>query len=57
MYNAQKGAASDKDSDGNTVALSKSKNKKSAVDAAAPLLSTKRKELPYEAFGVSEKVW
>lgn len=56
-YIAQKGAKGDKDRDGKTIALSASKNKKRAIDAAAKDLTTAQKRKLYEAFGVSEKVW
>ncbi|GKH50046.1 hypothetical protein CE91St46_11570 [Eubacteriales bacterium] len=56
-YIAQKGAKGDKDRDGKTIALSASKNKKKAIDAAAKDLTVMQKRKLYEAFGVSEKVW
>lgn len=56
---ASKGAESDKDKDGKTIALSLAKNKKAAIDEAVKEfnLSKKQKELLYEANDVSEKVW
>ena len=42
-YIAQKGAKGDKDRDGKTIALSASKNKKRAIDAAAKDLTTAQK--------------
>lgn len=56
---ASKGAESDKDKDGKTIALSLAKNKKAAIDEAVKEfnLTKKQKELLYEANDVSNKVW
>ena len=56
-YEAQKGIKGDKDKKGNTIALSTSKKKKEAIDRAAKDLSEEQKEILYEAFDISEKVY
>lgn len=56
-YKAQYGLEGDKDSKGNTVYLSASKNKKAAVDQVAHGLTRKQREAVYKAMGISEKVW
>ena len=56
---ATKGLESDKDKDGNTIALSLARKKKAAIDKAVEDygLTKKQKEILYEANGVSESVW
>ncbi len=56
-YKAQYGLEGDKDSKGNTVYLSASKNKKAAVDQVAHGLNKRQREAVYKAMGISEKVW
>ena len=57
-YLAQKGIQGDKDSNGNTVQLSASRNKKAAIDAVlTPDITKAQRHLIYEAFGVSKQVW
>jgi len=56
-YIAQKEAKGDKDANGNTISLSASRNKKAAIDKNTPFLNKKQRELLYDLFGVSEKVW
>ncbi len=56
-YSATRGIVGDKDKNGKTVYLSKSKKMKAAIDKAVPKVSRKAKEALYAAFGVSEKVW
>lgn len=57
--NAVKGIESDKDSDGKTIALSKAKKMKQAVDEAMKgyNLTKKQKEVLYDACGISGSVW
>ena len=55
-YCAQKDVKGDKDSNGKTVQLSASKNKKKAIDDATPFLNQKQRTMLYDLFGVSEKV-
>ena len=51
-------AQSDKDSEGKTIALSKSKNQKAAIDQMfGDTLNRKQLELLYEANGISPQVW
>ena len=47
----------DKDENGKTVPLSSSQKKKSAIDAATPWATQEQRQILYEMFGVSEKVW
>ena len=56
---ATKGLESDKDKDGNTIALSLARKKKAAIDKAVEDygLTKTQKEILYEANGVSESVW
>lgn len=56
---ATKGLESDKDKDGNTIALSLERKKKAAIDKAVEDygLTKTQKEILYEANGVSESVW
>lgn len=56
-YVAQKDVKGDKDSKGNTIQLSASKNKKEAIDRMTPFINKKQRELLYDLFEVSEKVW
>jgi hypothetical protein len=56
-YVAQKDVKGDKDKKGNTIQLSASKNKKEAIDKKTPFINKKQRELLYELFEVSEKVW
>lgn len=56
-YEAQKNVTSDKDSDGKTVYLSESKNKKKAIDEANKGMSREKLEQLYIYFDVPEKVW
>lgn len=57
--NAVKGIESDKDSNGKTIALSKAKKMKKAVDEAMKgyNLTKKQKEVLYDACGISNSVW
>lgn len=57
VHDATRGIESDKDKDGNSIALSKSRNLKRAIDETMKLATKKQKEHMYAAFGVSEKVW
>lgn len=57
VHDATRGIESDKDKDGNSIALSKSRNMKRAIDETMKLATKKQKEHMYAAFGVSEKVW
>lgn len=56
-YAATRGITSDKDRAGNTVALSKARKMKKAIDAAAPDAPKKVRRALYSAFGVSKSVW
>ncbi len=56
-YAAQRGITSDKDRAGNTVALSKARKMKKAIDAAVPDAPKKVRRALYSAFGVSKSVW
>ena len=56
-YAATHGITSDKDRAGNTVALSKARKMKKAIDAAAPDAPKKVRRALYSAFGVSKSVW
>ena len=56
-YAATRGITSDKDRAGNTVALSKARKMKKAIDAAVPDASKKVRRALYSAFGVSKSVW
>lgn len=56
-YFSQKGVTGDKDGKGNSIPLSASRKKKEAIDAATPGATRKEREILYEIFGVSEKVW
>lgn len=56
-YAATRGITSDKDKAGNTVALSKARKMKKAIDAAVPDTPKKVRRALYSAFGVSKSVW
>lgn len=56
-YAATRGITSDKDRAGNTVALSKARKMKKAIDAAVPDAPKKVRRALYSAFGVSKSVW
>lgn len=56
-YAATRGITSDKDRAGNTVALSKARKMKKAIDAAVPDTPKKVRRALYSAFGVSKSVW
>lgn len=56
-YAATRGITSDKDRAGNTVALSKARKMKKAIDAAVPGAPKKVRRALYSAFGVSKSVW
>ena len=56
-YAATHGITSDKDRAGNTVALSKARKMKKAIDAAVPDAPKKVRRALYSAFGVSKSVW
>lgn len=56
-YAATRGITSDKDKAGNTVALSKARKMKKAIDAAVPDTPKKVRHALYSAFGVSKSVW
>ncbi len=56
-YAATRGITSDKDKAGNTVALSKARKMKKAIDAAVPDAPKKVRRALYSAFGVSKSVW
>ena len=56
-YAATRGITSDKDRAGNTIALSKARKTKKAIDAAVPDASKKVRRALYSAFGVSKSVW
>lgn len=56
-YAATRGITSDKDKAGNTVALSKARKMKKAIDAAVPDVPKKVRRALYSAFGVSKSVW
>ncbi len=56
-YAATRGITSDKDRAGNTVALSKARKTKKAIDAAVPDAPKKVRRALYSAFGVSKSVW
>ena len=56
-YAATRGITSDKDRAGNTVALSKARKMKKAIDAAVPDVPKKVRRALYSAFGVSKSVW
>ena len=56
-YVAQKDVKGDKDKKGNTIQLSASKNKKEAIDKMTPFINKKQRELLYDLFEVSSKVW
>lgn len=56
-YAATRGITSDKDRVGNTVALSKARKMKKAIDAAVPDAPKKVRRALYSAFGVSKSVW
>lgn len=56
-YAVTRGVSGDKDKNGKTVALSKSRKLKKAIDDALPNASKKVKQALYKAFDVSEKVW
>lgn len=56
-YAATRGVTSDKDRAGNTIALSKARKMKKAIDAAVPDASKKVRRALYSAFGVSKSVW
>lgn len=47
----------DKNEEGNTIALSASKNKKTTIDKMTGGFSKRQKEYLYEVFGVSQTVW
>ena len=47
----------DRDANGNTITLTASKKKKAAIDKATPDLTQEQREVLYESFGVSPKVW
>ena len=56
-YAATRGITSDKDRAGNTVALSKARKTKKAIDTAVPDTPKKVRRALYSAFGVSKSVW
>ncbi len=56
-YAATRGITSDKDRAGNTVALSKARKMKKAIDDAVPDAPKKVRRALYSAFGVSKSVW
>lgn len=56
-YAATRGITSDKGRAGNTVALSKARKMKKAIDAAVPDAPKKVRRALYSAFGVSKSVW
>lgn len=56
-YAATRGITSDKDRAGNTIALSKARKMKKAIDAAVPDAPKKVRRALYSAFGVSKSVW
>lgn len=56
-YAATRGITSDKDRAGNTVALSKARKMKKAIDAAVSDAPKKVRRALYSAFGVSKSVW
>lgn len=56
-YAATRGITSDKDRAGNTVALSKARKMKKAIDAAVPDAPKKVRRALYSTFGVSKSVW
>ena len=56
-YAATRGITSNKDRAGNTVALSKARKMKKAIDAAVPDAPKKVRRALYSAFGVSKSVW
>lgn len=56
-YAATRGITSDKDKAGNTVALSKARKMKKAIDVAVPDAPKKVRRALYSAFGVSKSVW
>ena len=56
-YAATRGITSDKDRAGNTVALSKARKMKKAIDAAVPDAPKKVRRALYSAFSVSKSVW
>lgn len=56
-YAATRGITSDKDKAGNTVALSKARKMKKAIDAAVPDTPKKVRRALYSTFGVSKSVW
>ena len=56
-YAATRGITSDKDKAGNTIALSKARKMKKAIDAAVPDAPKKVRRALYSAFGVSKSVW
>lgn len=56
-YAATRGITSDKDRAGNTVALSKARKTKKAIDTAVPDAPKKVRRALYSAFGVSKSVW
>lgn len=56
-YAATRGITSDKDRAGNTVALSKARKMKKAIDTAVPDTPKKVRRALYSAFGVSKSVW
>ena len=56
-YAATRGITSDKDRAGNTVALSKARKMKKAIDAAVPDAPKKVRRALYSAFGVSKSMW
>lgn len=57
IYEAQSAAEGEKDSNGRTIAYTKSRNQKKAIDQAGVSLSLEQKQYLYELFGVSQKVW
>lgn len=56
-YAATRGITSDKDRAGDTVALSKARKTKKAIDTAVPDTPKKVRRALYSAFGVSKSVW
>lgn len=56
-YEAQKNIKGDKDAAGNTVALSASRKKKDAIDAAVGDMAQGQREILYDMFDVSKSVW